>query len=282
MALYDAFISYSHLKDKPIASALQSAIQKLGKPWYQRRALRLFRDDTSLSATPHLWPMIEQALGQSRHFLLLASPEAAASRWVNKEVAFWLENNSVDTLLASYQASHAIRQRLTKSDPGNASWQRGLAVSYEKVGDVQEAQGKLADALASYQASLAIRERLAQSDPGNAGWQRDLSVSYEKVGDVQVERGKLSDALASYQASLAIAKRLAQSDPGNADWQRDLAVIYPRLSFVYRRSNDPAKALAALRQGQAIMDRLTKLSPDNADWKGDLAWINDLIAALTK
>jgi hypothetical protein len=152
----------------------------------------LFRDDTSLSATPHLWPMIEQALGQSRHFLLLASPEAAASRWVNKEVAFWLENNSVDTLLASYQASHAIRQRLTKSDPGNASWQRGLAVSYEKVGDVQEAQGKLADALASYQASLAIRERLAQSDPGNAGWQRDLSVSYEKVGDVQVASGASS------------------------------------------------------------------------------------------
>ena len=54
MTLYDAFISYSHAKDKPIAAALQSAIQKLGKPWYQRRALRLFRDDTSLAATPHL------------------------------------------------------------------------------------------------------------------------------------------------------------------------------------------------------------------------------------
>ena len=40
MALYDAFISYSHSKDKPIAAALQSAIQKLGKPWYRRRALR--------------------------------------------------------------------------------------------------------------------------------------------------------------------------------------------------------------------------------------------------
>jgi tetratricopeptide (TPR) repeat protein len=99
MALYDAFISYSHAKDKPIAAALQSAIQKLGKPWYRRRALRLFRDDTSLSATPHLWPTIEQALGQSRHFLLLASPEAAASKWVNREVAHWLENNSIDTLL---------------------------------------------------------------------------------------------------------------------------------------------------------------------------------------
>src|SRR5215471_5582587 len=99
MALYDAFISYSHAQDKPIAAALQSVIQKLGKPWYRRRALRLFRDDTSLAATPHLWPTIEQALGQSRHFVLLASPEAAASKWVNKEVAYWLDHNSIDTLL---------------------------------------------------------------------------------------------------------------------------------------------------------------------------------------
>ena len=52
MALYDAFISYSHAKDRPIAAALQSVIQRLGKPWYRRRALRVFRDDTSLSATP--------------------------------------------------------------------------------------------------------------------------------------------------------------------------------------------------------------------------------------
>src|SRR3977135_3285061 len=90
MALYDAFISYSHAKDKPIAAALQSVVQRLGKPWCQRRALRVFRDDTSLSATPHLWPTIEQALGQSRFLILLASPEAAASQWVNKEVASWL------------------------------------------------------------------------------------------------------------------------------------------------------------------------------------------------
>src|SRR5215468_5751447 len=99
VSLYDAFISYSHAKDKPIAAALQRAVQTLGKPWYQRRALRVFRDDTSLSATPHLWPTIEQALGESRFLILLASPEAAASHWVGKEVAYWLEAKSADTLL---------------------------------------------------------------------------------------------------------------------------------------------------------------------------------------
>lgn len=98
MPAYDAFISYSHAKDKPIASVLQSVMQTLGKPWYRDRALRVFRDDTSLSATPHLWPSIEKALSQSRHLVLLASPEAARSSWIAKEVEYWLEHKSADTL----------------------------------------------------------------------------------------------------------------------------------------------------------------------------------------
>ena len=39
---YDAFISYSHAKDKPMATALRAVVQKLGKEWYRRRALRVF------------------------------------------------------------------------------------------------------------------------------------------------------------------------------------------------------------------------------------------------
>jgi MTH538 TIR-like domain (DUF1863) len=99
MALYDAFLSYSHSRDKPIAAALQSIVQRLGKPWHKRRAIRIFRDDTSLSASPQLWSSIEAALRQSRYFILLASPEAADSRWVNKEVAFWLDHHGIDALL---------------------------------------------------------------------------------------------------------------------------------------------------------------------------------------
>jgi WD40 repeat protein len=99
MEMYDAFISYSRGKDKPIAIALQSVTQSLGKPWYRARALHVFRDDTSLSAAPALWDSIERSLAQSRYFILLASLQAAASKWVNREVAYWLDHNSVDTLL---------------------------------------------------------------------------------------------------------------------------------------------------------------------------------------
>ena len=43
----------------------------------------------------------------------------------------------------SYRDSLAIADRLAKSDPGNAGWQRDLSVSYDKVGDVLVAQGDL-------------------------------------------------------------------------------------------------------------------------------------------
>ena len=109
MPAYDAFISYSHALDKQLAAALQTAIQKLGKPWYARRSLRVFRDDTSLSATPQLWPSIEAALAQSRYLIVLASPQAAASEWVNKELAWWLANKSALTVLLALTEGDELR-----------------------------------------------------------------------------------------------------------------------------------------------------------------------------
>ena len=128
----------------------------------------------------------------------------------------------------SYRESLAIRDRLTKADLGNADRQRDLSLSYERVGDVQKAQGDLTSALTSHRESLAIRDRLTKADPDNADRQRDLSLSYERVGDVQKAQGNLADAFTSHRESLAIRDRLAKAAPDNADRQHDLAVSVPK------------------------------------------------------
>src|SRR5215469_9241170 len=97
--LYDAFISYNQKLDKPFVMRLQRQLQDLGKAWWQRRAVRIFRDESSLSATPELWPAIERALERSRYLIVCASPEAAASRWVNEEARWWLAHKSPNSLL---------------------------------------------------------------------------------------------------------------------------------------------------------------------------------------
>jgi WD40 repeat protein len=90
VAGYDAFISYSHAADGTFAPSLQDGLQRLGRRWNQRRALHVFRDQTGLAVTPHLWGSITAALDTARWFVLLASPESAQSDWVGKEIEYWL------------------------------------------------------------------------------------------------------------------------------------------------------------------------------------------------
>lgn len=96
---YHAFISYSHAADGKLAPYLQRALQKFAKPWYRRQALRIFRDQTSLSVNPGLWTSIVTALDSAQYFIYLASPEAAQSSWVQKEVAYWREHRPEQPIL---------------------------------------------------------------------------------------------------------------------------------------------------------------------------------------
>jgi hypothetical protein len=45
---YDAFISYAHEADGAFAPVVQRGLQHLAKPWNRRRAMEVFRDETSL------------------------------------------------------------------------------------------------------------------------------------------------------------------------------------------------------------------------------------------
>jgi len=96
---YDAFISYSHAADGDLAPALQQGLHRLGRKWLALRALRVFRDRTNLAVNPELWPSIEGALAQSRHFILMASPAAGRSKWVARELEWWLAHRDVRQLL---------------------------------------------------------------------------------------------------------------------------------------------------------------------------------------
>src|SRR5262245_16442400 len=96
---YAAFVSYSRAVDGRLAPAIRDALQQFAKPWYRPRALRVFWDDASLAANQGLWMSITTAMNESQYFVLLASPEAAASDWVTREVRYWLDHKSAATIL---------------------------------------------------------------------------------------------------------------------------------------------------------------------------------------
>jgi tetratricopeptide (TPR) repeat protein len=116
-----------------------------------------------------------------------------------------------------------MMSRVAKADPGNAGWQRDLAVTYSTVADVLKVQGKLREALNSYQASLAIMARLAKADLGNAGWQRDLSVTYVRLADFYRKSGRNSDARKALATARVIMARLVAQYPQQAKLKQEFA-----------------------------------------------------------
>jgi WD40 repeat protein len=99
VTVFDAFISYSHAADGLLSIALRDGLHAFNRPWYRRRAKRVFRDDSSLSLNAELWPAIQAALDTSRYLILLASERSAQSPWVRMEVGHWLKTKNPDTVL---------------------------------------------------------------------------------------------------------------------------------------------------------------------------------------
>ena len=85
---YKAFISYSPT-DGRVAKALRSGLSVFVSPLWNRREA-IYLPPTSLEASPYLWSLVADALSGSEYFVLLASPSAANSVWVGKQVGQWL------------------------------------------------------------------------------------------------------------------------------------------------------------------------------------------------
>ena len=118
---FDAFLSYSHAADGLLAPRLQTGLQSFAKPWWKRRMLRVFRDEASLSANPHLWSSITSALDSAGWFIPLLSPAAAGSEWVNREVEYWLTNKDPNRILPVLtEGTFSWDQTAARLDPSSS------------------------------------------------------------------------------------------------------------------------------------------------------------------
>lgn len=108
---YWAFISYSS-KDKKWARWLHRKIETYGIPAQlvshptpvghpaPKRFHPLFHDRAELPASSDLGAAIEDALQASRYLIVICSPNAAQSKWVNKEIRTFQEFHGQRRILA--------------------------------------------------------------------------------------------------------------------------------------------------------------------------------------
>ncbi|MCO7219366.1 toll/interleukin-1 receptor domain-containing protein [Klenkia sp. PcliD-1-E] len=105
---YAAFISYARAADGQFAEALHSGVENFATRSRRGRAVRVFRDDATMSANADLTGAIQAALATAEWFVLVASPESAASHWVQQELHWWLTHRSADRLVVVLTAGELV------------------------------------------------------------------------------------------------------------------------------------------------------------------------------
>lgn len=131
---YKAFISYSHAQDKNFSPVLQRSLETFAKKWHQIRRIRVFRDESNLTVTPSLWSSIEESLENSEYFIYLASPEAAESLWVKKEIKWWMDNKDKKNFLIVLTSGTIIWDNITNDFNKVTS----TAISHELFGQFHD------------------------------------------------------------------------------------------------------------------------------------------------
>jgi tetratricopeptide (TPR) repeat protein len=106
---YKAFITYSH-KDKKWGDWLHRALETYRVPYglvgketqygpIPKRLFPVFRDREELPTSSKLGEIIAQALWNSSHLIVICSPRAAKSLWVNEEIRYFKSLGRADRVL---------------------------------------------------------------------------------------------------------------------------------------------------------------------------------------
>ena len=103
---YDAFISYSHSEpDAYVAEKLHTMLEhyhiskKLQKISGKKKIERVFRDREELPLSSDLAANIREALENSEFLIVVCSPRAVRSEWVQREIETFLETHEKDKVL---------------------------------------------------------------------------------------------------------------------------------------------------------------------------------------
>jgi len=239
---YKAFISYSH-SDETWARWLHRKLERYRLPRSVRHGAQvgggelrpIFRDRDELASSGNLDAAILDALQRSDALIVICSPAAAKSRWVNQEILEFCRVQPADRVFCCIvegdppgvfpEALAVLGEPLAADFRKTRDGRRdGLTklVAGSWLGTASSRRGDLAAAL-DYQAqSRVAREALASEHADNLHLQLWKAVAQANEASAHAMLGRIAEAETQYALAQKTVQDLLDSDPGNQQWRRFL------------------------------------------------------------
>jgi tetratricopeptide (TPR) repeat protein len=106
-----------------------------------------------------------------------------------------IKQSKYEEALAHLREAQSLFITIAVKDPNNGGWQRDVALTYRRIGDVIEELARVDETLDSYRESFQRTKVLVAKEPDNSVWQRDLVLVIKRLAGVFLALGKPEEAL---------------------------------------------------------------------------------------
>ncbi|MDX1460398.1 MAG: toll/interleukin-1 receptor domain-containing protein [Xanthomonadales bacterium] len=311
---YKAFISYSH-RDEKWATWLHKALESYRLPrglvgsstrhgTVPRRLYPVFRDRDELSSGASLSERVQAALTESESLVVICSPSAAQSRWVNEEIRAFRALGRGDRIFCMIVDGDPQAKRLEDSafppalletgvgetvEPlaaDSRKWADGKSLAFLKL--VSGIIGLRLDALRQRE---QVRQRRRRLINGALGVIAAALIAIALVSRVQesarrahaetlvgqiVEISDELEASVDLETLRSLGVRLQNYldtiAPGDLtpESRKQVALVLRQLGNIEKNQGKLEGAFQALSQSRAIFNDLADSHPDNTDYRYEL------------
>jgi tetratricopeptide (TPR) repeat protein len=195
---------------------------------------------------------------------------------------FYINTGDLSKAMQAFQKMAHDLQQILSTDPANPDLKNGLAVAYEKLGDLNTSIGNLELSLIFFERSNQIAKKLSEYFPQKMFYKNNLAISCSKLGDTHALLDNLEQALTFFEQYNLLEKELFKTLPQNIVVKNNLAISYERLGNIHKILSERIgytheildnleHALAFFEQSNHLTKELYKDYPKSMEFKNNLA-----------
>ncbi|HMO15025.1 MAG TPA: protein kinase [Pirellulaceae bacterium] len=181
------------------------------------------------------------------------------------------EHQGIERAKFEFLAARAIAEALVAKKPDDIEAHRQLALTVQRMADIESQYGSTAVALDMRRSVVADLKKLNDLAPHNEVVLRSYGVANNLLGDLLMQMGEIEEAGTKFLTALQVRQDQADRQTSLPEADRDLIVSYNKLADYYSRIGETTLAYEYLRRSLASSELLAVLNPDDFQALRDLS-----------
>ncbi len=153
----------------------------------------------------------------------------------------------------------------------NPALQADLALTYSKIGELNEDIGSDRKAIAAHENAIKLFEELAAGDPRKSDYRRRLAISENNLALLLGRSGRIEPARQAYRDAIRLQEKLVEESGSAALYLADLALSNGNFAKLQSETGQRAEAEALFGEAIGLQERVLLAQPQEPKTLRNLA-----------